>query len=204
MGGCRADSDSRLSMVQNLGRRKSGGVCRSLPGFESGDRNFKTLGSRREKEYLVRGKRKSRLNWGLGVCLALCLLLMFIPFPRRVPVMAGVLQVDGLEPVVCLEEGILKEIFLENETIQNGLFQNRPFQNGTVAPGQSLFLLENPELKQQMVELENGRLLLNSREQAIQRKRTQLVDSAESIALLAEQKKTERINSRDWCKESLT
>ncbi len=124
------------------------------------------------REYRERGRPVARLWTGNLILLMLAGLIVFIPFPRRIPAM-GILLAGNSLPVVSQESGILRTSLLPGELLENQ---------------QLLFELENADLQREWARLQTAQLALEAREEAVLKKRTQLSDSTEVLTVVSEQK----------------
>lgn len=126
------------------------------------------------REYRLRNRRLGRVQLSLLVGTVLIAALLFLPFPRRIPA-TGVLMPRAAEPIVIRESGLLRE------TADTG---------ATLHHGETIYRLANADLEQQAARLETDQRAWQASEQSIQRKRTQLADAAEVLALIAERQST--------------
>jgi putative peptide zinc metalloprotease protein len=125
-----------------------------------------------QMEYQRRGRPRGRLRYR-ALLLTVCLLaLLLTPFPRRIPAW-GILRPAGGQLLTNIQAGTLQDWTVAGATLQ---------------PGQMIFRLSDPGLEQDLAELATQAQALEAYELAVQRKRTQLSDSSETLALLAERK----------------
>jgi len=124
-----------------------------------------------QREYRKRGARGGRAVTTLGLLGLMLAAVLFFPFPRRIPA-TGVLRLAHSRPVVANEPGLVA---------------SAASLDGRIEAGEDVFSLANASLNQQLAGVQTRVLTWTALRDAVDRKRTQLEDSAETLALAAEQ-----------------
>ena len=123
------------------------------------------------QEFRQRGRRTGRAGIALGLVGLLLLAVLFVPFPRRIPAY-GLLRMASTSPLVATESGRITQAA------------------DLIAPlesGQTVFSMSDAALQQQRAGVQTRLLTWRALYEAVDRKRTQLEDSAETLSLATEQ-----------------
>ncbi len=121
-----------------------------------------------KNEFQLRGRRKWRATAAGFLLASLFFLGIMTPFPRRIPAI-GVIRPVSVQAIVATNPGSIVQAFRPGEKVESGA---------------TVLQLQDTQLDQRLLNLQNRIETLKVKTKAIQVKRTQYENSAETLLLL--------------------